>query len=32
MTHLRIRKSNTKDGYLMPGLNYGASQALNIHL
>ena len=31
MTHLRIRKSNTKDGYLMPGLNYGASQVVVAH-
>ena len=31
MTHLRIRKSNTKDGYLMPGLKYGASQVVVAH-
>ena len=31
MSHLRIRKSNTKDGYLMPGLSYGASQVVVAH-
>ena len=31
MNHLRIRKSNTKDGYLMPGLSYGASQVVVAH-
>ena len=31
MTHFRIRKSNTKGGYLMPDLSYGASQAVVAH-
>ena len=31
MSHLRISKSNTKDGYLMPGLSYGASQVVVAH-
>ena len=31
MTHFRIRKSNTKGGYLMPDLSYDASQAVVAH-
>ena len=31
MTHLRIRKANTKDGYLMPDLSYGSSQVVVAH-
>ena len=31
MTHSRVRKSNTKGGYLMPGLRYGSSQVVVAH-